>query len=318
MRSSLSTMWLAPMDVAICFAAPAPQAPKPAVHPPPLAFEVASVKTAAEPGRVPMFCIVPCTPGERLSVVGTRVDIGYMSLYKLIVTAYGIKPYQLSGPDWMRSQKFDIVAKMPEGVSKDRMPEMLQALLVERFKLSIHRENKEQPVYALVVGKNGPKLKEASAEADAPVAAPPGSRELYTPQGEAHIDANGNPFITAGPYGPIRGGRGPDGGMRMDLLKVTMPAFAEVVQPHEDRPVVDMTELKGSYEVPIVMEPPPPAEGGSRKDGSGPPSGAAPPPDIFGEAISKAIERAGLKLEPRKAPVETIVVDHLEKTPTEN
>ena len=63
------------------------------------------------------------------------------------------------------------------------------------------------------------------------------------------------------------------------------------------------------------MEPPP--EGGGRKDGSGPPAGG-PPPDLFGEAIFRAIERAGLKLEPRKAPVETIVVDHLEKTPTEN
>jgi uncharacterized protein (TIGR03435 family) len=95
-----------------------------------------------------------------------------------------------------------------------------------------------------------------------------------------------------------------------------MPAFAEVVAPHEDRPVVDMTELKGSYDVEIAMEPPP--EGGSRKDGSGPQSGGPPPPDLFGEAIFRVIERAGLKLEPRKAPVDMIVVDHVEKTPTEN
>lgn len=178
---------------------PARQEPKPVVHPQPLAFEVASVKTAADPEMVPMFCIVPCAPGERLTVVGSRVDIRFMSLYKLIVTAYGIKPYQVSGPDWMRSPKFDIAAKMPDGVSKARLPEMLQALLAERFKLSIHRESKEQPVYALVVGKNGPKLKESAAAADAliPEGAPPGpgSRELYTPQGEAHIDANGNPVI---------------------------------------------------------------------------------------------------------------------------
>ena len=104
--------------------------------------------------------------------------------------------------------------------------------------------------------------------------------------------------------------------MQFELLKVTMPALAEVVAPHEDRPVIDMTELKGAYDVQIVIEPPP--EGGGRKDGSGAPSGGPPPPDLFGEAISKLIERAGLKLEPRKAPVETIVVDHLEKTPTEN
>ena len=114
-------VWLALMGVPVmCLAAPAPQAPKPAVSAPLPAFEVASVKTALDPGRVPMFCLTPCTPGERLSVVGPRVDIRFMSLQKLIVTAYGIKPYQLSGPDWMRSQRFDIAAKMPDGVSQER------------------------------------------------------------------------------------------------------------------------------------------------------------------------------------------------------
>jgi hypothetical protein len=81
----------------------APQEPKPVVSAQPLAFDVASVKTAVPPGREPMFCIVPCAPGERLTVVGSRVDIRFMSLYTLMVTAYRIKTYQLSGPDWMRS-----------------------------------------------------------------------------------------------------------------------------------------------------------------------------------------------------------------------
>jgi hypothetical protein len=63
------------------------------------AFEVASVKIAADPGRQPMFCIIPCAPGERLTLEGSRVDIRYMPLRKLIITAYRIKAYQLSGPD---------------------------------------------------------------------------------------------------------------------------------------------------------------------------------------------------------------------------
>src|SRR5262245_22665022 len=96
-----------------------------------LTFDVASIKIAGAPERGPMFCIVPCAPGERISVTGSRVEVRYTSLHQLIVTAYRIKPFQLSGPEWMRSQRFDITAKMPEGVSKDRLPEMLQALLVD-------------------------------------------------------------------------------------------------------------------------------------------------------------------------------------------
>lgn len=76
--------------------------------------------------------------------------------------AYGVKPYQITGPDWLATMRFDIVAKMPEGSKKDA-PKMLQALLEERFKLTTHRASAEHPVLALVVGKGGPKLK-ASAE----------------------------------------------------------------------------------------------------------------------------------------------------------
>src|SRR6516162_806925 len=110
------------------------------------AFALAAVKAAADPGRQPMFCIIPCSPGERLTVEGGRVDIRFMTLRKLIVTAYRIKPHQLSGPDWMERQRFDITAKMPEGASRDQVPEMLQVLLADRFQLSIHHENKDTPV----------------------------------------------------------------------------------------------------------------------------------------------------------------------------
>jgi uncharacterized protein (TIGR03435 family) len=127
-------------------------------------FEVASIKISRDPGTVPV-CFVPCT-GERVTVEGNRVDIRFMSLYQLIVRAYRIKLYQLSGPNWMTSQKFDILTKMPEGVSEERIPEMLQTLLAERFRLSVHRESKERSVYALVVGRNGSKLKASTARAD--------------------------------------------------------------------------------------------------------------------------------------------------------
>ena len=123
------------------------------------AFEVATIKPAQLPGPAQMAA------GQLhmgLYVAGARVDIGAMSLADLIRIAYRVKNYQVSGPPWMTTERFDVMAKIPEGVSKDLVPEMLQALLAERFKLELHRENKEHSVYVLTVAKGGPlELKEA-------------------------------------------------------------------------------------------------------------------------------------------------------------
>jgi uncharacterized protein (TIGR03435 family) len=280
-------------------------------------FEVASVKIGVQPERVPMFCIVPCTNGERLDVIGSRVDIRYMSLQQLIVRAYGIKPFQLSGPEWMRTQRFDIAAKMPQGVTKDKIPEMLQALLAERFKLAMHRESKEQPVYALVVGKNGAKLTQAAADVAPAVPESARANPLYTPQGDGYILDGGGFVVTDGAYGPIRGGRGANGGMKMEFLKISMPALAEVITPHVDRPVVDMTDLKGSYYF-MTLNDPPAGGGRGRKGDADAPVDSTVSTDPMKDALFAALDKAGLKVESRKAPVELIVVDHLEKIPTGN
>jgi uncharacterized protein (TIGR03435 family) len=250
------------------------------------------------------------------------MNIRFMSLYKLILTAYSIRPSQLSGPDWMQSQKFDIEAKMPEGASRNQTPQMLQALLAERFKLVIHRDKKDQPVLALVVGRNGLKLPKAGAEADASIPEAPGDQPVYTPQGDARALKNGDIVVTSSEYGPMHGGRGPTGAMQWEYSKLTMPALTALLAPHLDRPVVDMTNLKGSYR--LVFQNQRREDGGaSGAKKSGPPEESADVSnprrnDTFGEALIMAIERGGLKLEARRAPVETIVVDRLEKTPTGN
>jgi uncharacterized protein (TIGR03435 family) len=117
---------------------------------PPLAFEAASVKpntTGSDHSS---------TNGSAGQIVFTNVSLG-----RLIQRAYGVKSYQLTGPDWMDTVKFDIVAKYPAGASKDQRPPMLRTLLAERFHLAIHLESKEMPAYALVVAKGGPKLQAA-------------------------------------------------------------------------------------------------------------------------------------------------------------
>ena len=244
----------------------------PASTPP--AFEVASVKPAVQPERGPIFCLVPCSPGERLTVTGTRVDIRWMPLRKLIVTAYRVKPYQVAGPDWMQSQRFDIVAKIPAGASPDQVPEMLQALLAERFKLAIHRETKDTPVVALVVGRNGPHLEPAAPDAEALAAkamAAPGGRGMYSGQGEAHMDDSGHATSTGAPWGPVTATPPREGSPHFDLLAVSMAGLVDLLAPHEDRPVIDMTGLTGRYHIQVTMDlpapPPPGADGGGGRVG---------------------------------------------------
>lgn len=227
----------------------------------------------------------------------------------------------------MRSQRFTIAAKIPAGISGNRVPEMLQTLLAERFKLSIHRENQVQSIYALVVGSKGAKLQDSTADADAPIPETPGSREMDTPQGGGRAFQTGGFVVSDGATGPVRAGWGANGAMKFEYLKLTMPVLAALLTPHVDHPVLDMTNLKGTYYLASQNSAP---SGGAqpalKQDGhpEGPAAGPVafgPPPredDRYGEGLLRAIQKAGLKLEARKAPIEVVVVDRLEKNPTAN
>jgi uncharacterized protein (TIGR03435 family) len=244
--------------------------------------------------------------------------------------AYRVKAYQVQGPDWMAQQRFEIQAKIPEGVSSDKVPEMLQALLADRFKLTVHRGTKELPVYALIVGKNGSKLIPASAEEDAPIPDSPGGLTLGTEKGQVKIaqDGKGNTVMQGGGRGGTIKQSISAAGLHLEMTKTTIESMVELLGSLVDRPVVDMTGLTGTYQVALdlpledvqiiaqkqaaalgVSLPRPGGAGANAADSASTPSGAA----IFG-----AVEKLGLKLDARKAPVETIVVDHLEKTPTDN
>jgi len=171
-----------------------------------------------------------------------------------------------------------------------------------------------------VVGNGGPRLQQSTADPEAPPLNPPGSQELYSPQGEGRVLKNGDIAIGGGEYGAILGGRGSSGTMRFEFQSLTMPALAQILTPHLDRPVIDQTNLKGVYRLLSENRPPAELSGGARKGGQ--PGADAPdsgrPPDAFGEGLFAALEKAGLKLEKTKAPIEMLVIDHLEKTPTAN
>jgi uncharacterized protein (TIGR03435 family) len=209
----------------------------------------------------------------------------------VLMEAFKVKAYQIVGPSWLDEDCFEIVAKMPEGATSDQIPAMLQALLVERFKLAAHKEDRPGPVYALVVEKNGPKFQEASTNFRR---MGPGSGLMFFRVGTA---------------------RGYKGSM-------TMATLAHFLSGSLDRPVQDFTELKGTYDIDLSWAPDPTIDGPSRfsyptraaSADAGIDLPAAPTDTVF-TAIRDSL---GLRLEPRKEPVEMLVIDHVERVPIEN
>jgi len=323
--TSSSGLWLRFGIVTLTFLIIVVSAVTSAQTPAPPSFEVASIKPA-EP-----ITQAKLTSGNLhlgMLVEGLRVDIGYLSLAELIPIAFNVKPHQVSGPDWMGSQRFDILAKMPEGTTKEQVPEMLQALLSERFLLKIHRENREQNVYALVVGKGGPKLKESPPEVEEPAGDPPkGAITLGAGNNQIRVSPGATgPTFTSGQTGTTKMSMAAEGQMRMEMSKVSMPAFAAILTRFLDRPVVDMSELKGNYQVALDLSMQTifnnaraaglgiPAAGLRGEPGR--PVEASEPSG--GGSIFASVQQLGLRLDSRKAPIETLVIDHVEKTPTEN
>jgi uncharacterized protein (TIGR03435 family) len=270
---------------------------------------------------------------------GSRADYTYMSLKDLIANAYSVKPYQVTGPDWLASERFDIAAKMPEAAKPDDAPAMLQSLLEDRFKLAAHHETQEHPVLALVIAKDGPRLKEApppEAPIDPEAPLKPGESKLDTPNGPARMTRNpdGSSTVNMGAKGTFT--QRMDGQiLHMQASSVTMEGFADMLTSMlrmgggGGRQVVDMTGLKGNYQVAIDlsiadlianaraqgMDIPAPRPAGSTTDSSALPNASDP---SGGSTIFASVQALGLKLENRKAQIEQIVVDHAEKGPTEN
>ncbi len=242
-------------------------------------------------------------------VDGARVDIGLGTLTALIATAYRVNATRISGPEWMARQRFDIQAKIPEGRTKEQVPEMLQALLEERFKLVIHREEKEQQIYGLVLENGGLKLQPSAPEA--------GTSDKLFPHGD-----DGRKLLKI-----IHGTDGLQtvsflkGKTMFETEKITLAGLAVFLQSYVDLPVIDMTGSKGTYQVAMDI---PDRALAFRSVGRSPDelsaanaSGLAD--DLSGGiSIFASVKKLGLRLEKRKAPLEYLIIDHIEKVATEN
>lgn len=292
-----------------------------------LTFDVASIKPAELPkpdGRGMIRLIGP-TGGPGSKDPG-RIHYPYMSLKNLLTTAFDVKDFQISGPAWLDSERFEINATMPPETTKEQLRIMLQNLLAERFKMTTHRETKELPMYLLVVAKGGPKMKE-SAETPPPE----GGADAPPPPlpGRPQIGPDGFPVLPqlagrAGLFNIMMNGRA-----RYIAQQQTMKDLADRLTGQLSKPVTDGTGLKGKYDFTLTFAPefingplgpiappaapPPPPPNGNVTAGVIPGDGDAPP-DLFAAVQSQL----GLKLEPKKGQVEIVVIDHMEKTPTEN
>jgi uncharacterized protein (TIGR03435 family) len=263
-------------------------------------FEVASVKPAANDekggGRMPMMRELLRTlqrPGMIPMDDPGRVRLENWALLDLIAAAYGVRAAQVSGPAWLSDQGFDIEAKVPDGAPKEELNAMLQSLLEERFGLKVHRDTRTGQGFALVVGKNGPRLKPAEPPpAPAEGLTEEEQRAKVQQQAQARMEAmqkrmqenreNLTPLV---------------GLSRANFPSITTEALAAQLVRFAEAPVVDETGLTGRYSVTIE----------TWKNA-----------DVPGGAVFDAVEKLGLKLEPRKVTVETVVVDRVSKTPTAN
>jgi uncharacterized protein (TIGR03435 family) len=262
-----------------------------------------------------------------------------MTVADLIVLAYNVKSDQIAGPGWITTQLFDIIAKLPEGASKNDVPKMLQSLLEDRFKLALHRDSKEHVALALIVGEGGPKMKESSEalkpiDPSAPLA--PGEKQVDGPDGPIRMitDKNGGAAMNMGEKGTVSYAVDPaTRSMKIAASHLTMGGLADLLTTllratGGGLQVKDMTGLTAKYQVAITfsLEDLTGAARAKWIDEPSPPTGAtgaAMPADAATDpggspSLVKAVKSIGLKLAQRKVMVEQLVIDRIEKTPTEN
>jgi uncharacterized protein (TIGR03435 family) len=175
-------------------------------------FEVASVKLA-QPGKQGVWS------------TGDRVRMLNLTLHELIATAYDVKDYQVSGPPWISADRFDIIAKISPDVAKlawnqefEHVRAMTQTLLADRFKLELHRDSKELPVYALVPAKGGAKLRELGPN--------PGDM-VKTHRSAGHLAAQQMPMVQ----------------------------LIEILNDILKRPILDETGIKGIFDITLDWAP---------------------------------------------------------------
>ena len=212
----------------------------------------------------------------------------------LYVAWFGMGSDQITSPPWFGSEKFDIVAKIPRGTSLEQFRLMLQNLLADRFHMVIHHSTKEFQGYELVVGKNGPKMKESSqadsSMVDQPASGPPAAPDA---KGDLRLTRPGMVFLSRGQSTHLMA--------KAQTPSDLAPYLGNFLHSH----VVDKTGLTGRYDFTLDFA----------QDATGPADLAADSAPAIPVALQ---DQLGLKLEPKKVLLDTVTVDSADRVPTEN
>jgi uncharacterized protein (TIGR03435 family) len=239
-------------------------------------FEVASVKPAQQ-------TMIGCRGGPGTSDPGLW-SCGNVSLANILSMAYDLQRVQFQPPDWMSDSRYDVVARMVPGTTKEQFRQMQQDLLVKRFHLQFHYEPKEMPVSELTVVKRG-LLKESAAPA-------PPQRDFVQ-----------------GPLSSL------DGSVHWNVTNVSMEEITPIFALQVGGPVTDATGLKGRYDLSLAWyrEIPPELKARLEAMGETVTTGGAGP--TFRQAVQ---DQLGLKLDVRKGMVPVMLIDHADKVPVAN
>ena len=263
-------------------------------------FEVASIRTSADP--------VPGQTGAGVQVTQSQVRVNGLPLRTYISIAYRLQGHQVIGPSWLGSTRFDIMATMPQGVNPQQLPEMFQALLAERFKLQVHRETRETAVFALETVKDRFTLESVPADRDVTNTAAFSAGASASGRGVGVDLGRGSSYTFAD--------------NRFQARKLMMGMLAQTLTNWTGRPVVDRTNLTGFYDFTLEITP---EDFQAMQIRSADTAGVALPAQALRlienntlDSLHESLRRIGLTLESRRAPMEVLVVDQIEKAPTEN
>lgn len=270
-------------------------------------FEVATIKpTNPAPGQ-------PRLMGEK-GGPGTK-DPGLFtcdncSLGMLLSEAYGIPVSRISGPAWMNSQTYSIVARVPEGARKNELPLMLRSLLIDRLNIATHRERKQMAAFDLLIVPGGSRLKLSVSEL-----APPDSEKPVYAYG---LDKAGYPNLPQDFKGVIGAGNGK---YRYFYNGQTMNGFADFLSSIAAKPVNDETGLTGRYDFDLRWQAATSEEMSVGGAASGPGNAPIVDPrraDLAAPLFDAVQSQLGLRLESKKRLVEVLVIDHFERIPLAN
>jgi len=271
-----------------------------------LNFEAASVKPwQASESQNPQMGRSAGGPGSKSPGQFTAIGMSLKSL--LFNYAYGFYRYQYAAPAWMEKELYDVVAKVPPGTTREQFQVMIQNLLIERFKIALHHEQREMIGYDLVVAKGGPRMKTSAA--DEKSKEPP-----------VKWSADGFPIVPDG-AAPFSMQAMVKGQSVLSTNRYTTDHLADTLSGWLGAPVSDKTGLKGNYAFLLHYElTNAPAASGTAASASDSPGATAVDVDVEPAPglLSAVQSQLGLKLEKRKTAVDVLVIDSAEKVPIEN